>query len=111
MARGRGAIRGWLIPSPANPREERRAPATAASSGPVLRPGGDGTTAGKIATIAWHITRLIYPGKGTVMHRFDSLLDSPAAAVRRRRIEDHREVWPVRVMCDALGVSPSGFYV
>jgi putative transposase len=25
-------------------------------------------------------------------------------------IEDQRDVWPVRVMCDALSVSPSGFY-
>jgi putative transposase len=25
-------------------------------------------------------------------------------------IEDQRDIWPVRVMCDALGVSPSGFY-
>jgi transposase InsO family protein len=25
-------------------------------------------------------------------------------------IERHKEEWPVRVMCDALGVSPSGFY-
>src|SRR3954447_16842556 len=27
-----------------------------------------------------------------------------------RPIEDQRDVWPVRVMCDALSVSPSGFY-
>ena len=27
-----------------------------------------------------------------------------------RLIEDQRDVWPVRVMCDALSVSPSGFY-
>jgi putative transposase len=25
-------------------------------------------------------------------------------------IEAHQQTWPVRVMCDALGVSPSGFY-
>ena len=25
-------------------------------------------------------------------------------------IEDQRDVWPVRVMCDALSVSPSGYY-
>ena len=30
--------------------------------------------------------------------------------MRFRQIEDHREVWPVRVMCDALSVSPSGYY-
>jgi putative transposase len=30
--------------------------------------------------------------------------------MRFRLIEDHRGVWPVRVMCDALNVSPSGFY-
>jgi putative transposase len=30
--------------------------------------------------------------------------------MRVRLIEDHRDVWPVRVMCDALGVSASGFY-
>jgi putative transposase len=30
--------------------------------------------------------------------------------MRFRLIEDHREVWPVRVMCAALSVSPSGFY-
>jgi putative transposase len=30
--------------------------------------------------------------------------------VRFRVIEDHRGVWPVRVMCAALGVSPSGCY-
>jgi putative transposase len=30
--------------------------------------------------------------------------------MRFRLIEDHRDVWPVRVMCDALRVSPSGFY-
>jgi hypothetical protein len=32
------------------------------------------------------------------------------AEMRFRLIEDHRDVWPVRVMCDALNVSPSGFY-
>jgi putative transposase len=31
--------------------------------------------------------------------------------MRFRLIEDQRDVWPVRVMCDALGVSASGFYV
>jgi transposase InsO family protein len=30
--------------------------------------------------------------------------------MRFRQIEDHREVWPVRVMCAALSVSPSGYY-
>jgi putative transposase len=30
--------------------------------------------------------------------------------MRLRLVEDHRGVWPVRVMCDALGVSPSGYY-
>jgi putative transposase len=30
--------------------------------------------------------------------------------MRFRLIEDHRDIWPVRVMCDALSVSPSGFY-
>jgi hypothetical protein len=25
-------------------------------------------------------------------------------------MEDQRDVWPVRVMCDALSVSPSGYY-
>jgi putative transposase len=30
--------------------------------------------------------------------------------MRFRQIEDQREVWPVRVMCDALSVSPSGYY-
>ena len=30
--------------------------------------------------------------------------------MRFRLIEDYRAVWPVRVMCDALSVSPSGFY-
>jgi putative transposase len=30
--------------------------------------------------------------------------------MRFRLIEDHRDVWPARVMCDALSVSPSGFY-
>src|SRR5262249_15474211 len=30
--------------------------------------------------------------------------------MRIRLIEDYRAVWPVRVMCDALSVSPSGFY-
>ena len=30
--------------------------------------------------------------------------------MRFRLIEDHRDVWPVRTMCDALGVSPSGYY-
>ena len=28
--------------------------------------------------------------------------------MRFRLIEDHRDVWPVRVMCDALSVSPAG---
>src|SRR5207248_10375822 len=32
------------------------------------------------------------------------------AEMRFRLIEDQRDVWPVRVMCDALSVSPSGFY-
>jgi putative transposase len=31
--------------------------------------------------------------------------------MRFRLIEDHRGVWPVRVMCDALRVSASGYYV
>jgi putative transposase len=30
--------------------------------------------------------------------------------MRFRLIEDHQDVWPVRVKCDALSVSPSGFY-
>jgi len=30
--------------------------------------------------------------------------------MRFRLIEDHQDVWPVRVMCAALSVSPSGFY-
>ncbi len=30
--------------------------------------------------------------------------------MRFRLIEDHRDVWPMRVMCDALSVTPSGFY-
>ena len=30
--------------------------------------------------------------------------------MRFRLIEDQRGVWPVRVMCDALSVSPSGYY-
>ena len=30
--------------------------------------------------------------------------------MRLRLIEDHRDVWPVRVMCEALNVSPSGYY-
>ena len=30
--------------------------------------------------------------------------------MRFRLIEDQRDVWPVRVLCDALGVSPSGYY-
>ena len=29
--------------------------------------------------------------------------------MRVRLIEDHRDVWPVRVLCEALGVSRSGF--
>src|SRR3954451_14959222 len=33
------------------------------------------------------------------------------AEMRFRLIEDQRDVWPVRVMCDALSVSPSGYYV
>src|SRR5215471_15760484 len=32
------------------------------------------------------------------------------AEMRFRLIEDHRDIWPVRVMCDALSVSPSGYY-
>src|ERR1051325_5768851 len=32
------------------------------------------------------------------------------AEMRFRLIEDQRDVWPVRVICDALSVSPSGFY-
>src|SRR5262249_25865546 len=32
------------------------------------------------------------------------------AEIRFRLIEDHRAVWPVRVMCGALSVSLSGFY-
>ena len=30
--------------------------------------------------------------------------------MRFRLIEDQRDVWPVRVMCDALRVSPSSYY-
>jgi putative transposase len=30
--------------------------------------------------------------------------------MRFRLIEDQRDIWPVRVMCDALSVSASGFY-
>jgi transposase-like protein len=32
------------------------------------------------------------------------------AEMRFRLIEDHRDIWPVRVMCEALNVSPSGYY-
>jgi hypothetical protein len=27
-----------------------------------------------------------------------------------RLIEDHRNIWPVNVMCEALSVSPSGYH-
>ena len=30
--------------------------------------------------------------------------------MRFRCIEDHRDTWPVRVSCDALEVSASGYY-
>ena len=30
--------------------------------------------------------------------------------MRFRLIEDHQGIWPVRVMCDTLSVSPSGYY-
>jgi len=30
--------------------------------------------------------------------------------IRFRCIEDHRDTWPVRVLCDALEVSASGYY-
>jgi putative transposase len=30
--------------------------------------------------------------------------------MRFRLIEDHRDIWPMRVMCRALSVSPSGYY-
>jgi hypothetical protein len=30
--------------------------------------------------------------------------------MRFRFIEDHRRVWPVRMMCGALSISPSGYY-
>src|SRR5215212_3019317 len=33
-----------------------------------------------------------------------------SAEMRFRLIEDQRDVWPVRVMCDALSVSPSSYY-
>src|SRR5438046_4413303 len=32
------------------------------------------------------------------------------AEMKFRLIEDHRDTWPVRVMCAALSVSPSGYY-
>src|SRR5262249_32201952 len=35
---------------------------------------------------------------------------SEPAEMRFRLIEDHQGVWSVRVMCDALSVSPSGYY-
>src|SRR5438128_12663649 len=37
------------------------------------------------------------------------LLGTPE--MRFRLIEDHRLIWPVRVMCDALSASPSGYYL
>ena len=33
-----------------------------------------------------------------------------AAEIRIRCIEDHRDIWPVRVLCAALEVSASGYY-
>jgi putative transposase len=27
-----------------------------------------------------------------------------------RFIDEHRDQWPVRLLCDALGVSPAGYY-
>ena len=30
--------------------------------------------------------------------------------MRFRFIADHQEKWPVRVMCEVLGVSPAGYY-
>src|SRR6266545_4133150 len=33
-----------------------------------------------------------------------------AAEMRFRCIEDHRDIWPVRVLCGALEVSASGYY-
>src|SRR6201981_1245134 len=47
-------------------------------------------------------------GGGSLHKGCGHLLGS--AEMRFRLIEDYRAVWPVRVMCDALSVSPSGFY-
>ena len=30
--------------------------------------------------------------------------------MRFRMIEDQREMFPVRVLCDVMGVSPAGYY-
>src|SRR5205807_7140784 len=34
----------------------------------------------------------------------------PGGAVTFRFIDEHKDTWPVRLLCDALDVSPAGYY-
>ena len=71
--------------------------------GPAFRPGpgGGDLPASPRERSAAHGARHFKKGCGHLLG---------TAEMRFRLIEDQRDVWPVRVMCDALSVSPSGYY-
>src|SRR5215831_1575145 len=69
------------------------------SGGPASRPGPGGRAlpASPRERSAAHGARHFKKGCGDLLG---------TAEMRFRLIEDHRDIWPVRVMCEALSVSP-----
>ena len=83
------------------------------NAGPALRPNTPASAPHSAPDPAAEISRLRRDNDRLRMERdilknCGHLLGTPE--MRFRQIEDQRDVWPVRVMCDALSVSPSGYY-
>ena len=83
------------------------------NAGPALRPNTPASAPHSVPDPAAEISRLRRENDRLRMERdilknCGHLLGTPE--MRFRQIEDQRGVWPVRVMCDALSVSPSGYY-
>ena len=85
------------------------------NAGPALRPNTTASAPHSAPDPAVEISRLRRENDRLRMERdilkknCGHLLGTPE--MRFRLIEDHRLIWPVRVMCDALSASPPGYYL
>jgi len=64
------------------------------------RPAGTGSTAQKNGS-SWYGARHLKQSHGLLRERKE---------LRSQFIEQHREEWPITLMCDVLDVGRSGFY-